>query len=65
MSTDGGSVVWCESVDRTTGAILSRVPLYLPPNHPAGYAEALCARLTHVGGTIWRVCDAPGAGKAG
>lgn len=49
--------VWCESVERGTGRVLSRSPVYVPLSGPANYAEQLCRRLSEVGGTDWRVCD--------
>ena len=49
--------VWCESVDRVSGAILSRSPVYVPVGGPADYAKHLCRRLSEVGATDWRVCD--------
>ncbi len=63
--TGGGVTVWCESVDRLTGEIRSRVPMFLPASAPAGYAERLCARLTECGVTDWRVAPPePGKDKA-
>lgn len=52
-----GGAVWVEAVDRVTGGVLSRMPVFPASNGPAGYVEALCARMTAVSATDWRICS--------
>ncbi len=52
-----GRNVYVESVCRTTGATLSRLPVFVPASGPPDYAEHLCRRMSDIGGSLWRVCD--------
>lgn len=52
-----GAAVWVESVDRTTGQVVSRMPVFPAPRGPAHYVEALCERMSHVASTDWRICN--------
>lgn len=57
MARDTFPVV-CQSVDRVTGGIVSELTVLVPVTTP-DYAAHLCARMTEVSATDWRVKPSP------